>query len=576
MNIVNNFDMDKYILPLGNGIGMCDGEKLCVSVIDPSGEKRVGGRAIKPLKKIWSYPFFRGLACFFRGINLFLSSFIIAQELEDRPQKEKNNSFKIAGKINIASSYLVMAALAIASFVFGFLVLGVLPSFLFHKAFPSYNEYYFKTFMVGLLRFAILYLIFVLLRFMPFMSALYSFNGAGNAYLGGKGDIMHARIYPANFLNFLLNIFLFSTFVISLIGINIHWSVNFLLNAVIFFAIIPLCYEFLLLANRHRQGWLGIFAMLTNWLVSMKPNTTHSEVVTVAHLELENYSDFQKPQKDMVSMSSLYAEMETKLKASDKFEASDVDWIVGTILNKNRAEIKLVRCVGQKEAREILRACERRAKGEPLSSIFGWVEFYALRFDVNKKVLSPRMETEILVEQVLKKIEEFDAEHVLDLCTGSGAIAVTLAKFSKAKIYASDISKQALAVAETNARKNGVRVEFAQSDLLENLKKGRKYDIIVSNPPYIRTAELEKLDQEVKKYDPKLALDGGDDGLDFYRRIIEDAKKKLNKKGWLFFEVGKGQADEVTALMQKNGYESVQAVKDYNKIERVIYGRIGK
>jgi len=280
--------------------------------------------------------------------------------------------------------------------------------------------------------------------------------------------------------------------------------------------------------------------------------------------------------KGMVSMSSLYAEMTTKLKNSDKFEESDVDWIIGTVLDKNRAEIKLVRCVSQKDAREILRACERRAKGEPLSNIFGWVEFYGLRFDVNKKVLSPRMETEILVEQVLKKIEEFDAEHVLDLCTGSGASAVTLAKYSKAKIYGSDISKQALAVAESNAKKNGVKVDFTQSDLLESLKKGRKYDIIVSNPPYIKTTDLEKLDYEVKKYDPRLALDGGEDGLDFYRKIVEGAKKKLNKKGWLFFEVGKGQADDVIALMQNSGYESVQAVKDYNKIERVVYGRISK
>lgn len=568
--------MDKIVLPLGNGVGMCDGEKLCVSVIDSSGEKKVGGKVTRPLKKMWSYPFLRGLAYFFRGISLYISSFILSMEFEDRPEKEKNKSFKIAGKINIASSYLVMIAIVVASFIFGFLALGVLPSFLFHKAFPTNMEYYFKTFMLGLFRFSILYIIFSILRFVPFMAGLYSFNGAGNVFLYGKEDVRPYRSSPTNFLNFLLNIFLISTFVISLIGVNIHWSVNFLLNGLIFFAIIPLCYEFLLFANKHGQGWIGLISVLTNWLVSIKPNTTHSEVVAVAELELNNYTDFAKVDKGMVSMSSLYAEMTTKLKACDKYELSDIDWIIGTVLDKNRAEIKLIRCVTQKEARDILRACERRAKGEPLSSIFGWVEFYGLKFDVNKKVLSPRMETEILVEQVLKKIEEFDAQNVLDLCTGSGAIAVTLAKYSKAKIYASDISKQALSVAEANARKNSVKIEFSQSDLLENLKKGRKYDIIVSNPPYIKRADLEKLDTEVKKYDPRLALDGGEDGLDFYRRIIESAKAKLNKKGWLFFEVGKGQADEVTALMQANGYESVQAVKDYNKIERVIYGRVGK
>lgn len=573
---VNNLNMDKYIFPLGNGIGMCDGEKLCVSVIDSNGEKKVGGKEIKSLSKVWEYPLLRGIIFFFRGLGLYISSFLLSIDLEDRPEKEKNKSFKIAGRINVASSYLILVALVVASFVFGFLALGIFPAFMFNRIFPLHSNYYFRCFMIGVFRFVVIYALFAILRFLPFMQGLYSFNCAGNFYLGGKEDIMPARVYPVNFLNFLLNIFLISTFVVSLIGINIHWAVNFVLNSLIFFAIIPLVNEFLLFANRHRQGWFGAVALLTNWLVVIKPNTTHKEVVLMAKLELENYDGFEKLEKGMVSLSSLYAELATKLKAGDRYEESDVDWIIGTILNKNRAEIKLVRSVSQKEARDILRAGDRRAKGEPLSNIFGWVDFYGLRFDVNKKVLSPRMETEILVEQVLKKIEEFEAKSVLDLCTGSGAIAVTLAKLSNAKIYASDISKQALAVAESNAKKNGVKVDFAQSDLLENLKKGRKYDIIVSNPPYIKTSDLEKLDLEVKKYDPRLALDGGDDGLDFYRRIIEGAKAKLGKRGWLFFEVGKGQADDVVALMQESGYESVQTVKDYNKIERVIYGRIGK
>ena len=275
-------------------------------------------------------------------------------------------------------------------------------------------------------------------------------------------------------------------------------------------------------------------------------------------------------------MSSLFAELETKLKQSDKYDESDRDWIIATVLQKNRAEIKLERSVGLKEYREIMRACDRRAKGEPLSSIFGFVEFYGLRFDVNKKVLSPRMETEILVEEAIKKINEFDLKNVLDLCTGSGAIAIAIKKYTSARVFASDISKQALTVAQNNARKNEVKIDFCQSDLFKSLKKGKKYDIIVSNPPYIKSEDLEKLDVEVKKYDPRLALDGGVDGLDFYRRIIKEAKPKLTKKGWLLFEVGQGQAEIVEELMQKAGFDNVNAVQDYNKIERVIYGRYSK
>ena len=127
-----------------------------------------------------------------------------------------------------------------------------------------------------------------------------------------------------------------------------------------------------------------------------------------------------------------------------------------------------------------------------------------------------------------------------------------------------------------NALKNEAKVDFSQSDLTKGLKKNRKYDIIVSNPPYIKSEDIDKLDVEVKKYDPKLALDGGDDGLDFYRRIVQEAPSKLTKKGWLYFEVGKGQAEDVCVLMQENGFDNVQTIKDYNKIERVVYGRISK
>lgn len=568
--------MEKMILPLGNGVGVYEKGRLCVSMIDSEGNKRVGGKKVKMLKKWCFLPFLRGLTYFLRGIWLYISSYFLMNELEDRPENEKNKSFKIAKNFSIASSYLVLIAMLVAGFLFGFLGLGVLPSYLFRKAFSSYSNYYFRSFMISLIRVAIIYIIFTILRFVPFMSGLYGFNGAGSLLLQGKEDRIAPRTYPLNFLNFLLNVFVFSTFVISLIAVNISWLLNFVINLGIFLVIVPFVYEILRFASKTKIGGVKDITLLTNWLVNIKPNITHSEIIQVAQRELSSYDGFVKTEKGRISMSSLYAEMETKLKTSDRYEESDRDWIVATVLNKNRAEMKLERSVSDKEYREIMRICDRRAKGEPLSNIFGFVEFYGLKFDVNKKVLSPRMETEILVEEAIKKINEFEAKSVLDLCTGSGAIAVSIAKFTDCKVFASDISKQALSVAEVNAKKNGVKVDFCQSDLTLNLKKGKKYDIIISNPPYIKREDMEKLDVEVKNFDPKLALDGGEDGLDFYRRIVEEAHTRLNKKGWLMFEVGLGQADAVAELMQKNGYDSVLAIKDYNRIERVVYGRLSK
>lgn len=568
--------MEKIILPLGNGVGVYDKGRLCVSMIDSEGNKKVGGKTVKMWKKFWQFPFVRGIAYFIKGIFLYITAFFFMSELEDRPESEKNKSFKIAKNFSIASSYLVLIAMLVAAFLFGFLMLSVLPSYLFKKAFVDNTNYYFRSFMIALTRFAIIYLIFIVLRFTPFMNSLYSFNSAGCSLMQGKEDRITSRTYPLNFLNFLLNVFLFSTFMISLISVHISWPINFVINLVIFLAIVPLVYEGLRFASKTKINGIKDVTLFTNWLVSIKPNITHNEVMQVAQRELSSYDGFVKIEKGRVAMSSLYAEMETKLKSSDKYEESDRDWIVATVLGKNRAEMKLERSVSDKDYREIMRICDRRAKGEPLSNIFGFVEFYGLRFDVNKKVLSPRMETEILVEEAIKKINEFEANSVLDLCTGSGAIAISIAKYTNCKVSACDISKQALAVAEVNAKKNEVKIDFCQSDLMKSLKKGKKYDIIVSNPPYIKREDLEKLDIEVKKFDPRIALDGGEDGLDFYRRIIEEAKSKLTKKGWLMFEVGIGQADDVSELMQKNGYENVLAIKDYNRIERVVYGRLSK
>ncbi len=572
----NNQYMEKMILPLGNGLGLYEKDKLCVSIIDSSGNKRVGGKQIKSINKAFFLPIIRGFTFFFLGIYLYFSSFVLSQDLDSRPENEKNKSFKIAKNITVASSFLVIVATAVAAFLYGLIVLAYLPNLLFAKAFPYYENYYFRALIISLLRFCFIYLSLALVRLLPFSNGLYGFNGAGNVYLSGKEDLLRPRTYPLNYLNFVLNVFLFSTFVISLISVHIFWPINTVINLVIFLSCIPIIYEILRFATHSKVTFLRDAAIVTNWLVSTRPNTTHNEVLSMSINELTNYDNFEAIENDRVSMSGLFAELETKLKQSDKYEESDRDWIIATVLQKNRAEIKLVRSVSAKEYREIMRACERRAKGEPLSNIFGFVEFYGLRFDVNKKVLSPRMETEILVEEAIKKINEFELKNVLDLCTGSGAIAIAIKKYTNARVYASDISKQALAIASNNARKNEVKIDFCQSDLFKSLKKGKKYDIIVSNPPYIKSGDLEKLDVEVKKYDPRLALDGGEDGLDFYRRIIEDSKSKLTKKGWLLFEVGQGQADIVSEMMQKSGFDNVQAVKDYNKIERVIYGRYSK
>ena len=157
----------------------------------------------------------------------------------------------------------------------------------------------------------------------------------------------------------------------------------------------------------------------------------------------------------------------------------------------------------------------------------------------------------------------------MDLCTGSGAIAVTIDLESNSTVFASDKSKRALNVAQKNGQKLGAKVQFVQSDMFKNLKEQDKFDIIVSNPPYIPTEDIQKLDKEVKDFDPIMALDGGDDGLNFYRIIAKKAPHFLSDNGKLFLEIGYDQAKQVVNLLQ-NDFQDIQVIKDYDDLDRIV------
>ncbi|WP_342756469.1 peptide chain release factor N(5)-glutamine methyltransferase [Kineothrix sedimenti] len=213
---------------------------------------------------------------------------------------------------------------------------------------------------------------------------------------------------------------------------------------------------------------------------------------------------------------------------------------------------------------------ERRKAHEPLQHITGEQEFMGLVFEVSGNVLVPRQDTEVLVEETMRYLH--DGMSILDMCTGSGCILLSLLKYSNGcKGVGADISQEAVAVAKRNAQNLQIsEVSFVESDLFESVE-GR-YDIIVSNPPYISTGEISGLMEEVKAHEPLLALDGGEDGLFFYRKIIEKAPEHLNGGGYLFFEIGYDQAEAVTDEMKKAGYKEISIVKDYAGLDRIVYG----
>ena len=225
--------------------------------------------------------------------------------------------------------------------------------------------------------------------------------------------------------------------------------------------------------------------------------------------------------------------------------------------------------VAEEQLSEYEIALRKRAEHVPLQYIVGEAEFMGLKFKVNSNVLIPRQDTETLVEEALKVVKP--GMKVLDLCTGSGCIIVSIVhNVPEVEGTATDISKQALLVAKENAKLNQVSVTFERSDLFDNVTG--TYDVIVSNPPYIRTGEVVKLMPEVQEFEPMEALDGKEDGLYFYRKIIKECKAYLKPGGHILFEIGYDQGEAVSGLLKEAGFKNVTVIKDLAHNDRVVTG----
>ena len=222
----------------------------------------------------------------------------------------------------------------------------------------------------------------------------------------------------------------------------------------------------------------------------------------------------------------------------------------------------------EKKVNSYFEAIQKRSEKIPLQYITGEQNFCGLDFYVNENVLIPRLDTEVLVEKILEYEEP--GQRVMDMCTGSGCIAITLQKLGGFQVMAVDISDEALTLARKNAQRNQAQVTFFQSNMFEQLSNTSKVDVIVSNPPYIESKVVDELDDEVKKYEPRLALDGMEDGLHFYRILAREGKRFLNEGGRLYVEIGFDQAEAVKELFGAQGFLDIQVYKDLAGLDRVV------
>lgn len=265
--------------------------------------------------------------------------------------------------------------------------------------------------------------------------------------------------------------------------------------------------------------------------------------------------------------------VKNRLQGLESYSKDEEYLLIELALNLTRTQVLFQKEFSKKQVIKVQKVLSQRLKGKPLNKIFHKQNFFGYDFYINKHVLAPRQETELVVERAIELAKNLDSPKFLDLCCGSGCIGLTVAKEVKtASVMLCDISSCAIRVAKRNAKILGVetQVKFCKSDMFEHLKKEENFDIIISNPPYISSNSCNYLQMEVKGFDPLLALDGGDDGLNFYRTIAKNAGRFLTKKGILVLEIGFDQKQAVEKLLKENEFVDIKTYKDYASNDRVV------
>lgn len=266
-----------------------------------------------------------------------------------------------------------------------------------------------------------------------------------------------------------------------------------------------------------------------------------------------------------MKLLDLRKELKTKF-SQHNIEIVDADFIISEVLGVTRTELVLIEEINKEQEKEIREMAELRLNNVPVEKIFKKAYFYGYEFKVDENVLTPRPESELIVENALKYIKENNYKSVLDVCTGSGCLAISVKKNANVEVTATDISMKALKIAKLNSKNQDVEINFIRSNMFEKIEG--KFDLIISNPPYIDSEEVKILEKEVVENDPILALDGGEFGLKYYNIIHENLRKYLNENGMLIIEIGEDQRELITSLF--NDFNLIECVQDYAGHDRVL------
>ena len=570
------------------GVMMRGSKGQATAVRTPNKEIRIDFKKIVPITKKYKFlnvPFIRGIFVLvdslITGINTLNYS---ASFFEDEDESESKFEIWLKNKFGERSNDLIIGATMILSFAIAIGLFVALPT-----AIASLFSYL-NLHPIALNLIEAVIRIMILLGYMYSISKMediyrvFQYHGAEHksifCYEAEEeltvGNVKKfSRFHPRCGTNFLFLIMFVSILIFSFTG----WG-GFLERLILRILLIPvvsgITYELIKWLGKNDNKLAKIIAypgLKLQELTTKEPDDDQIEVAIAALMKAEGLKPKEKTIGELLDKAS----KELKEENIDTY-ILDAQLLLGNVLAKDKLYIITNRDknVSLKDEKEYFELIEKRKNKMPIKYILGETEFMGLDFNVEEGVLIPRGDTEILVEEVLSIINEEDDLNVCDLCSGSGAIGISIANYRK-KINVEEIDFYEVPekVTKKNIIKHGLegRVKFIKSDLLkEPINQGKKYDVIVSNPPYIKADEISNLMDDVKKYEPHTALDGGDDGLVFYKRIIEESKTTLNNEGVLAFEIGYDQGEEVSNLMKEAGFYNIKLVKDLAGLDRVVLG----
>ena len=586
------------------GVMMRGKRSMVTAVRDGDGVIQVESERLTPPEKQSKFsrlPFIRGVVNFVRslidGNRVLMRSADVAMGDDDQPTKAEK-WLQEKHKIDLGS---VLDGVAVVLGVL--LALGIfiaLPQFItgflpFDKTSTGWDGVWFNL-IEGAIRIAIFIAYILLISLIPSLRRVFMCHGAEHktitCYESGKELTVEnirgcSRVHDRCGTTFLFLVMVVSIVVFSLANVAVaQWLytdnaklnnlIRFLFKILLLPVVAGVSYEILRLLAKTKNPIFAIFkfpGLLLQRLTTREPEDGMIEcAITAFTTVLKMDEDESIPERVFATsgkMSVLLKNTKKRFLAAN-IEEDEAEWIFALTLGIQKSAVATEeRIIKMAQAKEIIKIADERLTGRPLWYIIGDTDFCGYKIKVDERVLIPRPETEELAMLVVGVAEE--GQSVLDLCTGSGAIAIAaykeLEKYNrKVKMTATDISAEALALAKENAEANEADILFIQSDLFSRIR-GR-FDIIVSNPPYIPSADIDTLQREVQAYEPRLALDGGADGLDFYRKIAQESGKYLSRGGMIILEVGQGEAQEVVKLFKSASYSMI--IKDFNGIDRFV------